>query len=129
MIGNPAGEQVLVDFAGGQRENDRSRRFQWRVEIELVEIEKHDHGRECGSFVAVNEWMITSNAKTVGRCERGEIGFPVREFVLGPAQGRFKKPKIANAVGPPEESQLLGMEIQDDSEFQPSRLGHLASAL
>jgi len=130
MIGDPACQHVLANLAGRQSEHHCGRRLLRRIEIHSIEAEEDDHRRKRCSFVAVNERMIARDAEAVGRGQHRKIGLAVRELVPRSGEGRLKKTKIADAVGPAEERQLFGMKIEDDVELEPfNRLGHFASAL
>ena len=73
--------------------------------------------------------MIARNAEPVRRGEHTEVGFTIREFVDWSRQRGFEQAQIADAIWPAEESELLGVEIKNEVNVEPSRLVHFASAL
>ena len=73
--------------------------------------------------------MIARDAEPIGRSESGKIGFAVSEFINRPCQCRFQKPDIADAVRAAEKRKLLGVEVKNEVDVEPSRLVHFARAL
>ena len=122
-------KHVLGDLAGGKAQNNRGCRLRWCVEIHAIEPKEYDYRSEGRPLVAVNERMIARDAEAVGGRKRRNAAFAVTEFVKRSRQRGFEQAAIANSVRAAEESKLLGMKIDDDIEFQPSRLVHFASAL
>jgi hypothetical protein len=129
VSGDPTCQHVLRDFPGGQRKDYCGRSLLWGIEVDAVESEKHDHGRQRGPLVSVNESVIPRDPKPVSRGECGKIGFAVSELIDRPRQRGFEKAAIAQAIGTAKKGELLGVKVKDDIDFEPSWLVHFARAL
>ena len=128
-IDKPSRQHIFAHLAGGKAEHHRRCRFRRRIEIETVEAKEDDHRGKRGALVAVDERMIARDSETVGRRQQRNFRLAVTVFIERPRQCRFKQPAIAKPVGAAEESQLLGMKIENRVDIEPLRLGHSASAL
>ena len=71
IVRDPARKHIFTDLTGSKGEHNRSSCFLWRIKIEPVEIKKHDHRCQRGSFISVNERVITRNTEAIGSRERG----------------------------------------------------------
>jgi len=129
MIGKPTRQHILGDFAGGKSKHDRGCGFLAGVKVDAVKPEKHDHRSQRRALVAVDEGMIARDAEPVCRRKDGESGFAIREFMNRPCQRGFEQTDIADAVDAAEKRKLLGVEIKNEIDVEPSRLAHFASAL
>lgn len=123
------GQRVLRDFPRGKAQDDCCRGLRRSIKIEAVKSKKYDHRGEGSPLVAVNEWVIARNAKSVGGREDGKIGLAVSELIDRSRQGQLEKSDIPDAIGAAEQSKLLGVEIEDDASVEPFRLTHFARAL
>lgn len=127
--GNPTRQYIFTDFSCGDRKNNRCGCVLSGIKIDAVKTEKYDHRCESGTLIAIDKGMIFRDSEPIGRCQNGEIGFPIGELIDRSRQRGFEKSEIAHSFWTAEERKLLGVEIKNKVHIQPTRLAHLASAL
>jgi hypothetical protein len=56
-----------------------------------VDLEEREHRDECGSLVAVDEWLSLGDPVGEYRGLKGQIGTPIVSVGLGPAECAFER--------------------------------------
>ena len=99
MPTNPRSETRLIQSAGSEVEHREYAFGIGRHQLEAIQQEKQFDRDEGRSFVAVNEWMVTSNAEAIAGSDRSDV----RTFVVGqllwPRERRREQIFIAYAGG------------------------------
>ncbi len=128
VCGNPPCQDILHDFPCGKAKYDGGGGLLGSIKIDSVQPEKYDHRCQSRSLVAVDKCVISRDAESISCRENGKVRFAVSEFIDRPCERGFKETAIAEAIGAAEKRKLLGVEIENDIDVEPSRLAHLASA-
>lgn len=68
MVFQEDGNARLTDFSFSYAKDEVDELIFVGVNFDLIRVEECKRGRECSAFVAVNEGMVTANAKKVCGC-------------------------------------------------------------
>jgi hypothetical protein len=99
MLADPRGKCCFVDIAGGDGEHRQNTRGIVGVKLICVEPEKKFNGNERRALVAIDERMVSRNAKTIGSGEISDVEIAVGQQIL--RAGDSSKPASLVPSDPP----------------------------
>lgn len=128
VCADPVRELRLTEVARGKPENGADCFGLRRDQFVPVDVEEDSKSGQRGPLVAIEERMILGQSKSVGRRQLRYGRRSVGEQILGPGEGRFKKPFVTHSGETAVLRQKLEVDSPDLSRVQPDDTDHLANS-